>query len=256
MAGHGATTWSAEAQTKQVLEHMTVLLNRAGTNPEHLLRVTLCLSDIRTAEYAFRAWDSYFNELGLSEEWRPVRITHQMTLKDPQYRVEVHAEAVLPAVPQLQPPPQEKEPSNLTALEISPNSRDEDSDDDGNDDSEPVANPLRCTTWEADGQIRTNDPDAWRTDTLTRAFGNTYKPSPACPDPVHYCIIVRSTTHTDNYFKLFDKDTKKQLLFKDCDKNGHRKDGDDQKVLRSRRAVDRYLTRNYGEEEEAAHLAP
>jgi enamine deaminase RidA (YjgF/YER057c/UK114 family) len=260
VAKHAATTWSAEAQTKQVLEHMTVLLNTAGTNPEHLLRVTLCLRDIRTAEYAFRAWDSYFNELGLSEEWRPVRITHQMTLKDPQSQVEVHAEAVLPAVPQLQPPPQEKEPStldaNLTAPEISPNSRDEDSDDDGNDDSEPVANPLRCTTWESWGQIRTNDPDAWRTDTLTRAFGNTYKPSPACPDPVHYCIIVRSTTHTDNYFKLFDKDTKKQLLFKDCDKNGYRKDGDDQKVFRSWAAVDRYLIRNYGEEEEAPMESP
>lgn len=118
-----------------------------------------------------------------------------------------------------------------------------------------MANPLRCT-WEADGQIRTNDPDAWQTDTLTRAFGNTYKPSPACPDPVHYCIIVRSTTHTDNYFKLFDKDTKKQVLFKDCDKNGYRKDGDDQKVLRSWRAVDRYLIRNYGEEEEAPMESP
>ena len=90
-----------EAQTKQALEHMTVLLNKAGTNPEHLLRVNVYLSDIRTADHMYRAWNSYFDSLGLQEEQRPVRITHQATLKDAGFRVEVHAEAVLPAVPKL-----------------------------------------------------------------------------------------------------------------------------------------------------------
>ena len=91
-----------EAQTKQALEHMTVLLQKAGTDPHHLLRVNVYLSDIRTADHMYRAWNSYFESLGMVEEQRPVRITHQATLKDFGFRVEVHAEAVLPAVPRLE----------------------------------------------------------------------------------------------------------------------------------------------------------
>ena len=88
-----------EAQTRQALEHMTVLLQKAGTDPHHLLRVNVYLSDIRTADHMYRAWNSYFESLGMVEEQRPVRITHQATLKDFGFRVEVHAEAVLPALP-------------------------------------------------------------------------------------------------------------------------------------------------------------
>lgn len=61
------------------------------------MRVTVYLADIRSADHMYKAWNSYFEEQGLEEKDRPVRITHEAKLKDPGFRVEVHAEAVLPA---------------------------------------------------------------------------------------------------------------------------------------------------------------
>ena len=86
-----------EGQTLQALKHLTLLLNKAGTDSRHLVRVSIYLSDIRTTESMYKAWNAHFEEEGLLERDRPVRITHQATLKDPAFRVEVHAEAVLPA---------------------------------------------------------------------------------------------------------------------------------------------------------------
>jgi enamine deaminase RidA (YjgF/YER057c/UK114 family) len=86
-----------EGQTRQALEHMTLLLHKAGTDPTHLLRLNVYLADIRCADRMYKAWNEYFEGLGLSEGQRPVRITHEARLKNEGFRVEVHAEAVLPA---------------------------------------------------------------------------------------------------------------------------------------------------------------
>ena len=86
-----------EGQTEQALEHLTHLLRKAGTDSRHLVRVSVYLADIRTADSMYKAWNKHFEKLGLAEKDRPVRITHQATLKEPGFRVEVHAEAVLPA---------------------------------------------------------------------------------------------------------------------------------------------------------------
>ena len=91
-----------EGQTWQALEHMKKMLEMAGTNLHHLLRITVILSDIRTVDNMYKAWNEFFELHKLSPEGRPVRITHQATLKDPGFRVEVHAEAVLPG--KLPPP--------------------------------------------------------------------------------------------------------------------------------------------------------
>ena len=86
-----------EHQTNQALEHMKTLLHKAGTNTRHLLKVNIYLSDIRTVDACHRAWEQFFAAQAMGDEERPVRITHQTVLKEQSYRVEVHAEAVLPA---------------------------------------------------------------------------------------------------------------------------------------------------------------
>ena len=83
--------------TAQALEHMKTLLHKAGTNTRHLLKVNIYLSDIRTVDACHRAWEQFFAAQAMGDEERPVRITHQTVLKEQSYRVEVHAEAVLPA---------------------------------------------------------------------------------------------------------------------------------------------------------------
>jgi enamine deaminase RidA (YjgF/YER057c/UK114 family) len=47
---------------------------RAGTDPTHLLRVSVYLSDIRTAEHMYKAWNKYFEDLHLvgRSKLRPV----------------------------------------------------------------------------------------------------------------------------------------------------------------------------------------
>mmetsp|Transcript_23712 Transcript_23712/g.58773 ORF Transcript_23712/g.58773 Transcript_23712/m.58773 type:complete len:448 (-) Transcript_23712:306-1649(-) len=85
-----------QGQTTQALEHMKILLVKAGTDHTHLLQVRIYLTDIRTIDHMMKAWEDFFTGLGIPEKERPSRITQQATLKDPGYRVEVHAEAVLP----------------------------------------------------------------------------------------------------------------------------------------------------------------
>ena len=68
----------------------------AGTDPTHLLRVSVYLSDIRTAEHMYKAWNKYFEDLHLDEDNRPVRITHEARLKKEVFRVEVRPATYCP----------------------------------------------------------------------------------------------------------------------------------------------------------------
>ena len=62
-----------------------------------MLKVNLHLADIRDTQVVHQEWEKCFEALGMQPHDRPVRITSQMTMKETWTRVEVHAEAVLPA---------------------------------------------------------------------------------------------------------------------------------------------------------------
>jgi len=84
-------------QTRQALDNVAKLLAQAGTDVLHLISIKLYVADIRNMSEAFEAWDSWFGQLGIDPDKRPVRNILQANLKDSMLRVELYAHAALPA---------------------------------------------------------------------------------------------------------------------------------------------------------------
>lgn len=84
-------------QTRQALDNMAKLLAQAGTDVLHLISIKLYVADIRDQQEAYEAWDSWFGQLGIDPDKRPVRNILQAVVKDRMLRVELYAHAALPA---------------------------------------------------------------------------------------------------------------------------------------------------------------
>ena len=97
LTGLRAELPSVAEQAVMVFKNMIQILKKAGTDAWHLLKVNLHLADIRDTQVVHQEWEKCFEALGMQPHDRPVRITSQMTMKETWTRVEVHAEAVLPA---------------------------------------------------------------------------------------------------------------------------------------------------------------
>ena len=59
--------------------------------------IKLYVADIRDQQEAYEAWDSWFGQLGIDPDKRPVRNILQAVVKDRMLRVELYAHAALPA---------------------------------------------------------------------------------------------------------------------------------------------------------------
>jgi enamine deaminase RidA (YjgF/YER057c/UK114 family) len=86
-------------QTGEALNRLKQILNKAGTDLAHVLRVTVYVSDIRFVEKMNFAWDKFFDVHQVERHLRPTRVTQAACLKFPEIHVEMHAEAVIPAPP-------------------------------------------------------------------------------------------------------------------------------------------------------------
>ena len=96
-----------------------------------------------------------------------------------------------------------------------------------------------------------DDPDAWKTDTLTKDYVPYYymtmDPTLRSED-LYVCKIRRKKKlggGTDKYWKLFDKITGKSYSFKDCDRTGNYQKDTNQPVLRSLAALHRFSRNEY-----------
>lgn len=80
-----------EDQTKQVLSQLEAVLTKVGSSKEHLLTVTIYLTDIQSDKAAFDAiWDEW-----LVAGTAPVRACVQAQLATKEYKVEIQATAAL-----------------------------------------------------------------------------------------------------------------------------------------------------------------
>jgi enamine deaminase RidA (YjgF/YER057c/UK114 family) len=86
-------------QTGEALNRLKQILNKAGTDLAHILRVTVYVSDIRFVEKMNFAWDKFFDVHQVERHLRPTRVTQAACLKFPEIHVEMHAEAVIPSPP-------------------------------------------------------------------------------------------------------------------------------------------------------------
>jgi len=85
-------------QMRQALSNLVELLVEAGTDVLHLVDVTIYLADIRDLYEAAEVWNEFFNEMGIPREQRPVRnVLQSLVSKDKMLKVELYAQAVLPA---------------------------------------------------------------------------------------------------------------------------------------------------------------
>lgn len=94
-----------------------------------------------------------------------------------------------------------------------------------------------------DGYQCTADVNAWKETQHGpgwQKYGPLIDAPESCPDNLYVCT-VKSNNRTDRYFRLFDE-TGKLLPFEDCDTKGQRKMNVRQEVLRSKVAVNRYLS--------------
>ena len=83
---------------RQALSNLVELLVEAGTDVLHLVDVTIYLADIRDLYEAAEVWNEFFTDLGIPREQRPVRnVLQSLVSKDKMLKVELYAQAVLPA---------------------------------------------------------------------------------------------------------------------------------------------------------------
>lgn len=81
---------SVTAQTKNILDRIDVLLEKAGTNKSKLLSASIWLSDIATFAEFNAVWDAWVDPSAT-----PARATVESKLAAPQFTVEI---AVIAAV--------------------------------------------------------------------------------------------------------------------------------------------------------------
>jgi enamine deaminase RidA (YjgF/YER057c/UK114 family) len=81
---------SVTAQTKNILDRIDVLLEKAGTNKSNLLSASIWLADISTFAEFNAVWDGW-----VDPEASPARATVESKLAAPQFTVEI---AVIAAI--------------------------------------------------------------------------------------------------------------------------------------------------------------
>lgn len=79
-----------DTQCRAVLDQLAATLARAGSDPAHLLMVTVYLADIRDIDCFNRYWDAW-----VPAGHAPVRACVQAALAHPGYRVEIQATAAI-----------------------------------------------------------------------------------------------------------------------------------------------------------------
>jgi enamine deaminase RidA (YjgF/YER057c/UK114 family) len=83
---------SAYDQARLCLDIIIAALERAGAGPEHVVRTRMYAVDENTFEEIGRAHGEVFSEIRPATSW--IGVKH---LGDPRWRVEIEADAVLPA---------------------------------------------------------------------------------------------------------------------------------------------------------------
>lgn len=80
-----------EAQTREILGRIDVLLAEAGTDAAHILTACVYLADMADFEAMNRAWDAW-----VAKDHMPARTTIEARLTEPHFRVEISVVAALP----------------------------------------------------------------------------------------------------------------------------------------------------------------
>lgn len=225
---------SIERQTTSVLLRLKSLLCDAGTTLEHLLRVSVYLDDLRKEPKMREAWDEFFESEGIPEDVRPVPIVHAVRMLQENDEVEMIAEAALPTAasggPSQSPIVLEPEAPEAPEPEAP--------------EPEPEAQEHGEYWTDEDGYQCTADVNAWKETQHGpgwQKYGPLIDAPESCPDNLYVCT-VKSNNRTDRYFRLFDEQTGGLLFFEDCDAIGQRRMNVRQEVLRSKVAVNRYLS--------------
>jgi enamine deaminase RidA (YjgF/YER057c/UK114 family) len=83
------------AQTRQALENVAILLNEAGAEPRHLVRLTWFITDRSAYLAAQREIGQVYREL-MGKHYPPMSVIVVAGLIEERARVEIEATAVLP----------------------------------------------------------------------------------------------------------------------------------------------------------------